>query len=236
MTSGVLWGRSVLVVDDDEFTRSLVVLMMRKLKALQVWEAADGEEAVQLLKKPTGMDCILCDLNMPRMNGLQLLKAVRTGATGADTKVPFAVLTGHCDTEYISLAIDLDVDCFMAKPVTVEMLAERFGRILIDQDTDLSDRYRGVEVPTAALDGVLSPADELPETGTDDNEEIITTEHASRCPLMRIPVNSVLARDLMLSNGVRLLAEGQILKAKLLFRLRDLSEIDPAVKHLWIKR
>ncbi|MDP3857000.1 MAG: EAL domain-containing response regulator [Stagnimonas sp.] len=65
--------RSALVVDDDEFVRDSLARQIRNLGA-RVWMAADGDAARQALREPGQFDLVVCDLKMPGVDGVELLR------------------------------------------------------------------------------------------------------------------------------------------------------------------
>jgi CheY-like chemotaxis protein len=227
----VLWGRTILVVEDETVTRSMIVVMLRKLSALRILEAQNGCEAQNVLARSGSVDCIICDLNMPEMNGLALLKKIRLGEVSVERSVPFAVLTGYGDAAYVAAAMELEADAFMIKPVKIQVLAERLRRILTEPRT-LQDvgYYRFISIPEKFLIG-----EEQREMHSLPSFDEIENRKGMRYPLEKIPPNATLARSVVLENGVVLLRAGQILSPRLLIRLRDLADMDSAVGHLWIR-
>jgi EAL domain-containing protein (putative c-di-GMP-specific phosphodiesterase class I)/CheY-like chemotaxis protein len=67
-------GLIILVVEDDNFQRRTVARMLRSMGALEVMEARDGKEALALLLGPAWVDLVLCDLDMPEMDGMEFLR------------------------------------------------------------------------------------------------------------------------------------------------------------------
>ena len=64
----------------EEFMRTLVVRMLKQFNGKDILTASDGASAVQALAKQVKpVDCIICDFNMDPVNGLMLLKAIRSG-------------------------------------------------------------------------------------------------------------------------------------------------------------
>ena len=93
--------------------------------------ANNGDDALTvMLTASHGFDIIISDFEMPVMNGLQLLKAIRIGTRGVSRDIPFVMLTGHSDRFIVGTAFSLDVDSFVVKPVTPKTLKARISHIM----------------------------------------------------------------------------------------------------------
>lgn len=120
--------QTILLVDDEESSRAMVRQMLRRVGFGEVMVASDGYRAVDVLNHHK-IDAVLTDFRMPGMHGLSLLKAIRTGKTAADRNLPCAMLTSYAERHLVGLAIVLDVDTFLAKPVALEVLAKHMARM-----------------------------------------------------------------------------------------------------------
>jgi CheY-like chemotaxis protein len=130
-TASRLENRYFLVVDDEEFVRSLVVRFLNRSGAAGVVEAADGREAIAAIASyDMVFDAIVSDVRMRPMNGIELLRAIRTGAGGLKRNIPVVMLTAHAEAELVDQALALDADAFVVKPVKREALIERVLRVL----------------------------------------------------------------------------------------------------------
>ena len=110
----------LLIVDDDEAVRAFACVASRRL-GYQVIEATNGREALQqLAAHPGKIDLVLTDINMPVMDGLQLVKTLKSSAV-----VPaIAVMSGRMDqVSRISLQSD-GVSEFLSKPFGVSSLQQ----------------------------------------------------------------------------------------------------------------
>ena len=85
---------TVLVVDDDYCTRNLLAIILEK-NGYKIINAEDGLEALEVFERQTP-DVIITDINMPRMNGLDLIKRVRKSG-GAPAEMPIIALTADID-------------------------------------------------------------------------------------------------------------------------------------------
>ena len=87
---------TVLLVDDEAFSRATVASMFNDLGRPHVIQAENGAVALDVLKDGK-VDLIVSDFNMPVLHGLQLLRAVRTSSNDAQRALPFAMLTGYSE-------------------------------------------------------------------------------------------------------------------------------------------
>lgn len=116
----------VLVVDDFATMRRIVKNILTQLGFKNIVEADDGTTAMDILKS-TKVDMIISDWNMPKMTGLELLKAVRADADMAD--VPFIMVTAEAQQDNIILAVKAKVSQYIVKPFTAETLGEKINKI-----------------------------------------------------------------------------------------------------------
>lgn len=117
----------LLVVDDSPSMRRLVSDLLHQLGFVHVDEAADGLDALAAFQR-TPYDVIITDWNMPRMDGLELLKAVRRAPERADTAV--LVLTGQVTAQRVKDALEAGADGFVAKPFVAPALADKVLRVV----------------------------------------------------------------------------------------------------------
>jgi two-component system chemotaxis response regulator CheY len=117
----------VLVIDDQQSMRSLVCAGLRDLGFRDIDEAADGEEGLRtvLQVKP---ELILSDFHMPKLDGLNLLRVIRSHAP--TKKLAFIMLTSRADRELVQQAVQLGVNNYLVKPFTVPMLREKIEAVL----------------------------------------------------------------------------------------------------------
>lgn len=103
----------VLVVDDETFVRRGIVMETdwKALDCAVVAEASNGEEALEAVKKFTP-DLIICDIRMPKMDGIEFLKQLR--ADGND--VPLIFLTAYSEFEYAKQALRYFAFDYLLKP------------------------------------------------------------------------------------------------------------------------
>jgi two-component system, chemotaxis family, chemotaxis protein CheY len=117
---------SVLIVDDQATIRSLVRNGLHQLGITNTREAPDGEAALRELIGKTA-HLIISDYNMPKLDGLGLLRAVR--AHEPTRKAAFIMLTGRADRELVQRASQYGVNNYLVKPFTVALLREKIEAV-----------------------------------------------------------------------------------------------------------
>ena len=118
---------SFLIVDDFDSMRRITANQLRQLGAKRITEAANGAEALRLLKSER-ITVILSDWNMPVMSGLELLQAVRT--TPELSALPFVMITAEAERDRVEQAIQAGVSELLVKPYTAARFAERLERAM----------------------------------------------------------------------------------------------------------
>lgn len=115
-----------LVVDDFSTMRRIVRNLLKELGFTHVDEAEDGTAALQKLRS-TNFDFVVSDWNMPNMNGLELLKAVR----GDDRlkRLPVLMVTAEAKKENIIEAAQAGASGYIVKPFTAAVLEEKLTKI-----------------------------------------------------------------------------------------------------------
>ncbi|MCB1790344.1 MAG: response regulator [Gammaproteobacteria bacterium] len=116
-----------LVVDDMSSMRMMIKSVLRDNGIVDIVEAADGEKAVELLAKGR-IDLVICDWDMPNMNGLAFLRHVRADAAMA--RLPFIMLTANADRDHVERAIEAGVSDYLAKPFKPPDLIRKVLRVL----------------------------------------------------------------------------------------------------------
>ncbi|MDR3511498.1 MAG: response regulator [Caulobacteraceae bacterium] len=115
-----------LIVDDQQTIRSLVRNGLQQLGIVNVREAADGEDGLRaLLARPTHL--VISDFNMPKLDGLGLLRAIRSHQPIRNTA--FIMLTGRADRELVQKAAQYGVNNYLVKPFTNATLKAKIEEV-----------------------------------------------------------------------------------------------------------
>lgn len=116
----------VMIADDQQTSRLLIRSALAEIGITNVAMAKDGEEALQMVMK-SPVHLVVSDYHMPKMNGVELLRAVR--AHGPTQKSAFFLLTGVEDKEFLQLAMSLKVNNYLKKPVSVPELKKKIEAV-----------------------------------------------------------------------------------------------------------
>jgi two-component system sensor histidine kinase/response regulator len=112
--------KRILVIEDDPSVRHVIVEALEMRGWIPV-EAADGEEGLERAQGEVP-DLVLCDIQMPKLDGYGVLRGMRQN--GALATIPFVFLTGHGDKPMMRQAMEQGADDFIVKPFTIsELLA-----------------------------------------------------------------------------------------------------------------
>lgn len=114
----------VLVVDDLPHTRQLMRGLLRHLGVQRVNEAADVAEALDIIRL-TPPDIVFTDWDMPGGSGLDLVRAIRTGADTPNPTLPVILLTAHGRPDYVQAGRDAGATDFLVKPIAPAKVRDR---------------------------------------------------------------------------------------------------------------
>ncbi|OOF20151.1 two-component system response regulator [Salinivibrio sp. IB574] len=129
-----------LVVDDHEMIRDTIGLMAQALGIKSVITAADGAEAISKAfhEQPS---LIITDLQMEPIDGLEMLRLIRSGRYHLQHDIPIIILTANASQAVISECIRYDVDAFMVKPVRKQDLENRVQQLAKDTKSKKPPKY-----------------------------------------------------------------------------------------------
>ncbi len=120
---------NLLIVDDSTAIRKILmrVLSQTGLPLGQILEAGDGREALKLIEAHD-IALILSDINMPNMNGLELLRALRASEKWHD--VPVVMITTEGGQARVEEAVALGAASYVRKPFSAELLRDKLAALL----------------------------------------------------------------------------------------------------------
>ena len=122
-------GASILVADDDRVVRRIVVAKLYGL-GYEIEEAEDGQEVLEILGEGEIPDLLITDSNMPRVNGLQLVRKLRESENDAVSRLPIIMLTARQSERDIIQGLETGLDDYVIKPFSPDELAARVQTVL----------------------------------------------------------------------------------------------------------
>ncbi len=112
----------MLIIDDSSTMRRFLGIIAAEL-AFETEQAGDGQEALERLERGCDFEVALVDWDMPRMNGVQFIQAVRTRPEFESLKL--LMLTSHNSIQDVRIALASGANDYLRKPVTQEMIAQK---------------------------------------------------------------------------------------------------------------
>ena len=111
-----------LVIDDSRALRRILGEMLRQV-GFQVTEAGNGREGLAAVRSSTPLDVVLVDWNMPEMNGLEFVRAVR--ADDQYARLPLMMVTTETETEQMVTALAAGANEYVMKPFSRECIVDK---------------------------------------------------------------------------------------------------------------
>ncbi len=112
---------TVLIVEDSPTMRQLIAFTMRRIPGSRVIEATDGVDALKKLSSEP-VDIVLCDINMPVMDGLKLISLIRGNPQLKD--IPIVIITTEGAEEDRKRALRMGANDYLTKPIQTHQLVE----------------------------------------------------------------------------------------------------------------
>lgn len=118
--------KRVLIVDDSASIR-LQVREALGQAGFEVVEAADGEEGVERIRRDPALSAVICDVNMPRKNGLELIEEIKAGGPGSE--VPIVMLTTEGQPAMVLRARQAGAKGWIVKPFKPNLLVAALQKL-----------------------------------------------------------------------------------------------------------
>jgi two-component system, chemotaxis family, chemotaxis protein CheY len=127
---GLIRQLHVLLVDDNPYIRTIVHALLIQIGVRHVTEAVDGISALEKIREKAP-DVIFLDWEMPLLNGVELVRIVRSPGVFPTPDIPIVMLTGHNERWRILESIKIGVNEFLCKPVSAQALFDRLISIVL---------------------------------------------------------------------------------------------------------
>jgi DNA-binding NtrC family response regulator len=122
-------NKKILLVEDLDSPRMIIATYIESCKLGSVVGVADGEAALNLLKtSPSDFFCVVTDLNMPNMNGIELATIIRK--TKNTAHLPVLICTAYSETDSLIAALSAGVTGFLVKPLKKEVIKSELEKAL----------------------------------------------------------------------------------------------------------
>jgi CheY-like chemotaxis protein len=261
-----LTGMKLLVVDDQKFIRGMIAQGLKGFGA-QVVEASDGFEALSILgfgdqmsggtietlkrQRPDmfqsgqyaqqKIDCIVSDIRMLPMNGLEMLKAIRAGMTMAARELPVVIMSAHSDEALIGAAIALDAHGFVAKPVSQKAISDRVVRARkVAFPVKPADVYRMLVIPeldSATIEtDVGRMAESLVAVIRAGDVAVASGQQSVSVGWEALTVGDALSENMTTKSGRLIAPAGTRVNDVLIAALRDLSQVTELAPTVMVRR
>lgn len=119
----------VLLVDDNQHMRILLIEILRAIGVRQVYEAMDGAEALTIMRQ-THIDVVFTDLSMNGLDGIDFVQLLRKSPDSPNPFAPIVMITGHSTERRVHEARDAGVNEFLTKPVTARGVIHRLTLLI----------------------------------------------------------------------------------------------------------
>jgi two-component system chemotaxis response regulator CheY len=120
-------SRHILIIDDSKTVRNLVAFIMKR-EGFRVTSAEDGLDGLEKLYSTPDVDLIICDVNMPRMDGFTYIKTVREQEAYRD--LPIIVLSTEGQEQDIQEGLTLGANLYLVKPAQPEKMVRNVKMLL----------------------------------------------------------------------------------------------------------
>jgi CheY-like chemotaxis protein len=215
----------ILVVEDEPFQQRMLRDVLKYMDFRGIMEADSGITAISLLDDQR-VDLILGDVEMPGMNGLELLRRIRTGQTYSARDLPFIILTSHSDTEVLTAAMALDVNGFIVKPFKSGVILDKITRAIAQQLILRSDSdYGSVVTDLASLRGARLKVHGKPTDSVAAASAGQGRQRQVEIPLAELRVGMRVAKNINAKDDTVILAADTRLTEATIHLLSDLSDL-----------
>lgn len=131
MDKATLQTIEVLVIDDEPFAQRFVTRVLNSIGIEKLITAENGAQALELLQAATApIDLIICDIEMPEMNGFEFVRRIRYGIVPEIKNIPILMLTGQDTDQNIKSARIHKINGYVVKPPKADTLQEKIIEVM----------------------------------------------------------------------------------------------------------
>jgi two-component system, sensor histidine kinase and response regulator len=170
--------RKILVIDDEEWLREMILLALRQ-RGFEVVEAANGADGIEKARRELP-DLILCDINMGKVDGYLTLSSLRNEAPTA--AIPFILMTGLANNDGMRHGMELGADDYLPKPFTTEALYSAVDARLKKAQTLRDEAERKLASLRDNISLMMPHEMRTPLNGILSNAEMLATSAATLKP------------------------------------------------------
>ncbi|QSF53890.1 response regulator [Brevundimonas fontaquae] len=121
---------NVLLADDNQNMRAIASAVLHSADIRNVYEAAEGATAFDLLRRHP-IDLAIVDFNMFPLDGVEFTRLVRTSPDSPNPFLPIIMMTGHSERSRVYEARDAGVTEFIVKPITAKAVLDRLNAVIM---------------------------------------------------------------------------------------------------------
>ena len=214
----------ILVVEDDHFTRKIILQVLRDFGHSNVADADSAESAIRLFESHA-FDLVITDIHMPGMNGLKFIQLIRGGKTHARPETRIVVLTTFSQTEILGSALALDINGFLVKPIVPSVVEEKLAQAMTERlhlHSPIAYEAVKTEPKSLACHGARNMGAAI---ALEDKKESGSTGHI--VSLNRLKPGMILKENLHIKGGTLILSSGHVFSELSINRLNDLKALLP---------
>lgn len=119
----------MLVVDDNQHMRIMVIEILRAVGVRQIRQASDGAQALDIMRHEP-IDIIIADLAMSPVDGIDFVRLLRNSSDSPNAMCPVVMMSGHSTERRVAEARDAGVNTFLSKPITARGVLEHISEIV----------------------------------------------------------------------------------------------------------
>ena len=120
-------GKKILVIDDSELTRMYVESILKEL-SIEVVQASNGIEGIEEIKSNDDIDFVFCDVNMPELDGISMLRRIKE--ENIVLRPPVVMVTTETELETAKSAASVGAKGWIVKPINKEIIVDMLGKLL----------------------------------------------------------------------------------------------------------